>query len=172
LPITEQHTQECLSIAHIQAIAGAAGYIAECQPPLDYGVDGHFHSVRRRGNRLVAEGFPLDFQLKATINWQREGDYIVYDLDATAFNDIVTRSPAETTLILILLCLPEDRDKWLRIDNGVSELRNCCYWHIPDGPETTNTSKRRVRIPADQVLTPATLEELMEEERDRRIAQQ
>lgn len=171
MPITEQHTEECLSIAHIQAIAGAAGYIAECRPPLDYGVDGRFHSVQRRGNRFVAEGFPLDFQLKASINWHRDADFIVYDLDATAFNDIVSRSAAETTLILILLCLPNDRSTWLRVNQDVSELRNCCYWHVPDGPETENTTSRRIRIPVDQILTPKTLEALMVEERNRRIAQ-
>lgn len=173
MPITEQHTEERLSIAHVQAIAGVAGYLAEFDPPLDYGVDGHFHPVRRRGNKFVAEGIPLDFQLKATINWSHaeDDDSIVYDLAADAYNNIVSRSPAETTLILILLCLPADCDHWLSADHDVTTLKNCCYWYLPDGPETDNTATKRIFIPRSQILTPAALEHLMGEERERRYAQ-
>lgn len=171
MPITEQHTEERLSIAHVQAIAGVAGYLAAFDPPLDYGVDGHFHPVRRIGNRFVAEGIPLDFQLKATVNWSISDDSIAYDLAATAYNNIVSRSPAETTLILILLCLPTDRDHWLSANHGVTELRNCCYWYLPDGPVTENTSTQRVFIPRSQIFTPTALEHLMEEERERRYSQ-
>jgi hypothetical protein len=171
LPITQQHTEERLSIAHVQAIAGVAGYLAEFDPPLDYGTDGHFHPVRLRGNKFVAEGIPLDFQLKATINWSRTDDFIVYDLNADAFNNIVSRSPAETTLILILLCLPTNSNQWFSAGTEVTELRNCCYWYLPDGPETQNTATQRIYIPISQILTPTGLEDLMEEERERRYSQ-
>jgi hypothetical protein len=171
LPITQQHTEERLSIAHVQAIAGVAGYLAEFDPPLDYGVDGHFYPVRRRGNRFIAEGIPLDFQLKATVNWSSSNDCIVYDLAADAYNNIISRSAAETTLILILLCLPSDQNQWLSASHQVTEIRNCCYWYLPEGQLTENTTSQRIYIPTNQILTPGSLEDLMLEERDRRYSQ-
>lgn len=39
--LTREHTQECLSIAHVQAIAGRAGVKAVFNGFHDYGVDGY-----------------------------------------------------------------------------------------------------------------------------------
>jgi hypothetical protein len=64
LPITEQHTEESLCFAHIYALAGIAG-VNYSIDKYDYGIDGHFVTVVRRGSRLVDSGFALDFQAKA-----------------------------------------------------------------------------------------------------------
>lgn len=171
LPITIQHTEESLSVAHVHALAGMAGFIANVGRPFDYGVDGSFHPVARRGNRFTETGFPLDFQLKATINWELVDQEIVYDLDADTYNDIVSRSSAETTKLLILLCLPPNSADWHAADQDATTLRNCCYWFLPEGTLTPNTATKRIFIPVENLLTPAVLEELMTEERERRQAQ-
>ena len=67
MPITEQHTEESLCLAHIYALAGVAGVNYGIRKGYDYGVDGQFNEVITRGTRRVDSGFPLDFQAKATI---------------------------------------------------------------------------------------------------------
>jgi hypothetical protein len=72
-------------------------------------------------------GPPLDFQAKSTVNWELADDKIVYDLEAKTFNDIVSRTSSETTLILILLCLPKDQSGWHAASSSETILRHCCY---------------------------------------------
>jgi hypothetical protein len=75
----------------------------------DYGLDGHFAPVVIRDRRRVTSGHPLDFQAKASINWELVDEEVVYDLEAQTYNDLVSRSLSETTCILILLCLPRNQ---------------------------------------------------------------
>jgi len=170
LPITEQHTEESLCFAHIYALAGIAGVNYSAQR-YDYGVDGQFSAVVRRGKRLVDSGFPLDFQAKATVDWKLIDGNIVYDLEAKTYNDFVSRQADSTTMILILLCLPRDRNSWHATSCDQTILRHCCYWHIVTGELTLNTTKKRIYIPAAQLLTPAALNNLLTLERERRRGQ-
>jgi len=125
LPITVQHTQESLCMSHIYALAGMAGVNYKVDR-YDYGVDGQFTPVTVRGNRRVNSGFPLDFQAKASFDWERRNGCIVYDLEAKNYNDIASRTPEETTLILILLCLPRDRAEWHVAEEAGTTLKHCC----------------------------------------------
>jgi hypothetical protein len=168
LSITVQHTQEILCMCHIYALAGVAGVNYALKPAYDYGVDGCFTPVTVRGNERVQGGVSLDFQAKATINWTVAQDDIVYDLDARAYNNIVSRGPEDTTLILILLCLPGAPDAWHGASADETVLRHCCYWHIFSGEMTENSSTKRIRIPTKNPLTPTSLLTLMEMEKRRR----
>src|SRR6185437_8663917 len=109
MSLTLQHTQETLCMCHIYAVAGMAGINFSINHKFDYGVDGEFRPVIERGNRLVMSGFSLDFQAKATVNWTLSNGNIVYDLEAKTYNDIVSRTSEETSLVLILLCLPKEQ---------------------------------------------------------------
>lgn len=169
MSITIQHTQENLCRAHIQAVAAIAGVNVWLNPGQDYGVDGQFDPVTIRGNRRVTTGFMLPFQAKATFTWERANGCIVYDLEAKAFNDMVMRSQEESTLLLVLLCLPRDASDWHFVDHNSTIISHCCYWHVLDGDITTNTSTKRIYIPEDQLLNPTALSELLEAERARRL---
>mgnify|MGYP005821389005 CR=1 FL=1 len=171
MPITEQHTEESLCLAHIYALAGVAGVNYGIRKVYDYGVDGQFNTVVSRGNRKVDSGFPLDFQAKATVDWELSDGHIVYDLEAKTYNDMVERSEAETTLMLILLCLPRNRAAWHGTSTQETIMRHCCYWHILEGGVTSNTSTKRIFIPQSQVLTPDVLNQLLAAERLRREGQ-
>lgn len=138
---------------------------------IDYGVDGQFTPVAVRNNRRVNSGYPLDFQAKATVDWEQNNGNIVYDLEAKTYNDIVSRTPAETTLILILLCLPRDQAAWHVAESAATTLRNCCYWHSFNGALTNNTRTQRIFVPTQNLLTPIVLNELIEKERRRRQRQ-
>lgn len=171
MPITEQHTEESLCFAHIYALAGVAGVNHSAKKTYDYGVDGQFTTVVNRGNRRIDTGFPLDFQAKATVNWELVDGKIVYDLEAKTYNDLVSRTPAESSMILILLCLPKDRTEWHRATCDETIMRHCCYWHAIVGELTSNTSRKRIYVPSENLLTPVSLNQLLAGERARRESQ-
>lgn len=172
LSITIQHTQEKLCFAHIYALAGVAG-VNHTTNAHDYGVDGQFTEVKLRPNGgKTNSGYPLDFQAKASIDWELKDDRIVYDLEAKTYDDMVTREPSETTLMLILLCLPKTQAEWHMMTEDATTLRRCCYWHIePPGPPCGNASTKRIYIPTNQLLTPDMLRQLLAGERQRRLSQ-
>ncbi len=167
MSITIQHTEESLCLAHIYALAGMAG-VNYAVDRYDYGVDGRFIPVTIRNGRRVNSGFPLDFQAKATVNWERRDGCIVYDLEAKTYNDIVSRTADETTLILVLLCLPKEQATWHTVEEATTTLRNCCYWHGFTGTLTDNTERKRIFIPVENRLTPDVLKDLLGMEKARR----
>jgi hypothetical protein len=171
LSITVQHIQESLCMAHIYAVAGMAGVNHDYRPAHDYGVDGQFDPVIIRGNRRVVSGHPLAFQAKATINWERVGDKIVYDLEAKTYDDIVSRDASQVTMLLVLLCLPKDQAEWHQTSSDATLIRNCCYWEILRGEPCGNASTKRVFIPDTNLLTPDALRELLAAEKTRRETQ-
>jgi hypothetical protein len=134
----------------------------------DYGVDGQFNTVVERRGRKVDSGVPLDFQAKASTNWERRGNCIVFDLEAKTYNDIVSSTPDETTMILIVLCLPPDQASWHVVAEEATMMRNCCYWHLLTGEATENESRKRILIPVGNQLTPQALKDLLALEKARR----
>jgi hypothetical protein len=76
--LPQQTIEALLSLAHVQAIAGRAG-ISVSYFDVDYGFDGTFRSIKSRGARLVTQGLAVDFQLKASINYLIEPEFVVYD---------------------------------------------------------------------------------------------
>ena len=161
--LTEQHTAEALSRAYVQAVAGKAG-VNLSFPLHDYGIDGAFRPIHIVGGRRVESGFSLDFQLKASKNWTINENHVVYDLEAKTYNDLVLRRSSGTVVpcILILLCLPEDPQEWLDLNEERLLLRKCCYWEHLKGDPTENTQTVRIRIPAVQLLSPESLLILLE----------
>ena len=169
--ITVQHIQESLCLAHIYAVAGMAGVAHSLRNVHDYGVDGQFDPVIIRHGRRVVSGHPLAFQAKATINWELVEGEIVYDLEAKTYDDIVSRTDSEITMVLILLCMPKEQADWHITTPDATTIRHCCYWAILGGDPCGNASKKRIRIPATNLLTPDSLRELMEAEKVRRETQ-
>jgi hypothetical protein len=170
--ITVEHTKENLCAAHVYAICASAGVLLGNAHVHDYGVDGVFNNVIHRGARRVVSGFPLDFQMKSTINWEMKDDHVIYDLESKTYNDIVSRSDAETTLMLVLLCLPKDCAEWHSVTAEYTTLRNCCFYHTFQGaPVTNENSTKRIKIPAAQLLTSESLIQLLAAEKSRRERQ-
>lgn len=166
--LTKQHTQECLSIAYVHALAGKAGVNVNIGETHDYGVDGMFRRIAERAGRRVATGTAVDFQLKASTDWAVEGPDIVYDLEAKAYNDLVTRQHG-IGFILILLCLPATDEDWLIGTEEAMILRNCCYWYRPEGPPVPNVRTKRIRIPRANLLTVNSIREILEDARNREL---
>lgn len=168
--ITENHTQECLSLAFVHALTGVAGVNLQVRDRRhDYGIDGTFRPVTD-GTRHVENGFPVDFQLKSTINWEFVEDHIVYDVEAKTYNDLVGREPGSIPCILILLCLPKASNEWLVGTETELVLRNCCYWIQLTGTKTDNTSTKRIHIPRKNLLSVAGIREILKTERARWVS--
>jgi hypothetical protein len=172
VPITVEHTKENLCAAHVYAICASAGVLLGNAHVHDYGVDGVFNTVVHRRARRVVSGFPLDFQAKSTVNWKVKDGYVVYDLESKTYNDIVSRSDAETTLMLVLLCLPKDCSGWHSVTAEYTTLRNCCFYHTFQGTVVENEhSTKRIKIPVAQLLTAESLTQLLAAEKSRREKQ-
>jgi hypothetical protein len=167
--ITLQHTEECISLAYVHALTGRAGVSLSAQRVHDYGIDGTFRAIKALGSRRVESGYAVDFQMKATINWEHQDANVMYDLEAKTYNDLVQREVEATPCILILLCLPPNHDDWIDADERRMVLKHCCYWTKLQGEATPNTSTKRIRIPRTNTLTSTVITQILNAERDRRV---
>lgn len=159
--IPSQFKEEYMMQAFIQAIASHAGLSVEFRKK-DFGIDGSFHKVVHFGSRYIETGMPLDFQLKATKNWIDEGNKVAYDMQAVSYNDFIYRhAEACTPLRLILLCLPENEALWLQTSTEYLQLRHCCFYHSINGDITENIGSIRIRIPKENLVTPDSLNNLV-----------
>ncbi|OSQ32259.1 DUF4365 domain-containing protein [Thalassospira sp. MCCC 1A03138] len=173
---TEEHTKESLSRAYVSIVAGMAGIIIS-KPDHDYGVDGTFAPVKGTVDdgdskeRFLKGACKIDYQLKATTVWSYDNEKkeVIYDLEAKTYNDIVNRSSDDQPLILILMCLPKDKEKWLDISSEELILRNCCFWWLSSGNKTKNRGKVRIRIPESNILNVDAIKNLLDKERVRRM---
>ncbi len=157
--LPQQTVEELLSLAHVQAIAGQAG-VSMSYFDLDYGFDGTFRSICARGSRLVTQGLAVDFQLKASVNYLVEAEYIVYDLEVKNYNDLIDRrlSSSGIPCILLLKTLPTSRDAWLTADEDALVLGGGCYWAYLDGELSPNSKTVRIRISRQQLFLPESLQ--------------
>ena len=165
--LTKPHIKERLSMAYVDAVAGRAG-INVARELHDYGVDGTFQAVVETPFGFSPTGFTVQYQLKATVNWTAQNGAIVYDLEAKAHAEMVTRDRSAAPMVLIVMCLPRDERQWLRHRETLLVLRNCCYWlWLPGGASpSTNTSTVRVRLPRSNLLTTDSLTGILERARD------
>lgn len=167
--ITQQHTQEAISLAFVHAVSGAAGVNCEVGRVFDYGLDGSFRPVIIRNNRRVESGFPLDFQLKCSWNWSVTGDAINYQLRSKNYNDLVSREPQGVGALLIVMCIPKEQSLWVDITEDRLQLQKCSYFTILHGdPVANEDSTKMVTLPRANVLTPSNLLQALHDERMRR----
>lgn len=164
--ITEEHCKEKLNRSFVLAIGSMAGLMVGFYPD-EYGIDGYFKEVKERNGRRCMSGAHLDYQLKATENWKIRNDYIVYNLESKTYNDLVDtyNDPYDhCPLILILLCLPNEKKSWLTANTESLIMKNCCYWFcIDDSYEhKNNKSSVTIRIPSSNLLNPESIVFLMD----------
>jgi Domain of unknown function (DUF4365) len=163
----QQIIEELLSVAHVQAVAARAG-VSISNFDKDFGVDGTFRQITAIGTRRFTSGYALDFQLKASINYVLESEYIVYDLEVKTYNDLVYRriSSDATPCILILKVLSSDSEQWLTTTEAGLFLGGACYWEYVKGELSQNKQSVRIRIPKKQDFSPESLLNLMTSARE------
>ncbi|CAK8717983.1 MAG: protein of unknown function (DUF4365) [Candidatus Electronema aureum] len=108
-------------------------------------------------------GPSFDCQLKATINWTEDNNFISYDLDAEYYNKLLYRKEKSSIpCLLVVMCLPRDKNEWIQVSEQQLIIKKCCYYYSVNGEPTENSSTKRVRIPKSQLLTPSAVQSLME----------
>lgn len=162
--MTDQHKEEALSRAFVQAIAARAGANVSIRD-FDYGIDGSFHEIAVIGSQRIEAGVTIHYQLKASKNCKVNVTDVIYDLDAGAYNRIVAiRNKSTVPCILLLLYLPSDPTQWFEICEDYLQLRKCCYWMIwQKTVPTANSQSERIHIPRNQHFTPETLNTLFQQ---------
>jgi hypothetical protein len=159
--MTDQHIEEELSISYVSAVVAFAGRSYQTIAR-DYGVDGAIRQIDQYNGKFIDIGTIFECQLKATINWSEKGNEILYDMEADAYNKLIYKNSKSTVpCILILLCLPKDKAKWLQVDPHQLAIKECCYYQKIEGDPTVNTSKVRVKISKDNKFNQSGIETLI-----------
>ncbi|WP_157174386.1 DUF4365 domain-containing protein [Thiocystis violascens] len=161
LPI--QSIEELISVSYVSAIIARSGFAPNAISS-DFGIDLEVRHIANHGNKRIDLGTILELQLKASVNWQLEGDCVVYDMDVDAYNRLVfRRENSSRPCALVLCCLPKDETAWMHVCEDELKIKKCCYYFFINGVESSNASRKRLRIPRNQLLTPESLHQLKDE---------
>jgi hypothetical protein len=167
--MTEEHIKESISLRYVELLAAFNGFKTSSSYP-DYGTDLKIEEVDYRienEKKIYSEtGRELKIQFKATTEKGivDEKETLKYDLDSVTFNTLIDRKDKGRPLILILFILPIDKSEWLNISDNELIARKCAYWYFPNRSEqkTVNTTKKRIEISKNNIITNETLNQLFE----------
>ena len=142
--VSTNFIQEELSFAYVRAVIFRAGFNLTL-PVLDlFGVDGTVVSMASGINRV-------DFQLKATTNYQVSGNNILYDLRVEDYNRLIRED--DLPRVLILYIMPTDAAQLLIQSRNELSLRECAFWvNLMGMRPSRNVSTVRVSVPTDNVF--------------------
>ena len=161
--MTEAHTKELISRAYVNALAARVG-MTVANASLDYGFDGTFKDIEydEETNEYGETGFGIDFQLKATINASPNNGVIKYNLEVKNYHKLI-KTQVGTPRILIVYCMPREKERWLIVNSEETLFRRCAWWCSLKGyPEVKNKERVVIDIPLNQQLTPEVLAQLMQ----------
>ena len=159
--IPMQHTEEVLSVAYVKSIVSHFGHTYSTIDS-DYGTDGCVRNIKQtEENKFIDLGTKFDCQIKATTDWELKNETIVYDMKVDAYNRLILRNnEAYIPCLLILLCLPKEKDRWVSVVPTSFQIRNCCYYAYLFGDLTTNSDWKRIFIPTKNIFNSENLEVL------------
>jgi len=156
-----QSIEESISVSWVGAIVSRAGATFDIVSQ-DYGVDLTVRRVDSIGGKRMDMGGVFDCQLKATINWGKDDDFVIYDLDSETYNKLLYRKDNSCIpCFLVVMCLPKDKKDWICVSEESLTIKKCCYYFSVEGKPTKNKSTIRVKIPRKQLLTPSTIKDLI-----------
>ena len=161
MAIPIQSIEELINMSYVSAVVSYAGATYDI-PIKDYGVDMTVRKIDSIDGQRMDMGSIFDCQLKATINWDEDEEYIIYDLDVATYNKLLHRKKHSCTpCFLIVMCLPKKKKDWLQVSDESLTIKKCCYYYLVNGKPTENKSTIRVRIPRKQKLTPTSVNDLI-----------
>jgi len=167
--MTIENIKEAVSIKYIETIACYKGFKTSSIYP-DHGTDLFIHEVEPRNengrHRYVDTGRVLQLQLKATTEGGVEfrAGNIIYDLDATTFNDLIERRNNNRPLILILFILPPEYPDWLTLNTDQLVVKKCSYYYLPEPGDlpTENVATKRIEIDRRNIISIDSFTDLMQ----------
>jgi hypothetical protein len=150
--LTENGIKEEISLAYVLAVAATKGFSTEITRVDSDSIDA---TIRYNGmldpvsSTLYSPEIKL--QLKATSNPTLRGDHIHFVLPLKNYNDLKARSG--TPRLLVVLCLTEEKEDWLKHSPDALVLKN--------SPDTDNTTSVTVEIPLSNLFSPELVHDLM-----------
>lgn len=159
----ESMIKEDLSLSYICAISSFAGILCNVHKHDSDGTDLVLSKdLKFKNNKQFNASIRV--QLKATSSssqYHMDEEFVFYRLKAKNFNDLCR--PATTPMILALLILPEDKDRWIRWSIEELLIHATMYWKSFDGEKPSdNTGTVTVKINKQNVLNVQTIETLLE----------
>jgi hypothetical protein len=113
------------------------------------------------GRRRIESGFRIDFQAKSTTLAHLDPDSLRYDLEVTAYESL-RYADAGCPRYLVVLVLPFDEKLWLEQSEEALVLRQAAYWlSLRGASPRKNRRSIRVELPRANLLTPRSLQEMM-----------
>jgi hypothetical protein len=158
--LTENKIKEEISLAYVLAVAATKGFSTEITRVDSDSIDA---TIRYNGyldpdSSLYSPEIKL--QLKATSNPNLREEYIHFPLPLKNYNDLKARSG--TPRLLVVLCLTEEKENWLKHSPDELVLQKCAYFlNLKDYPETENDSSVTVKIPLANLFSPELVYDLM-----------
>ncbi len=154
---------EQFSIAYISALAAKTGCNISEPRVDDDSIDISLQKKYERSPRGR-----LDLQLKAHGTDPFENDMFSFSLKKKNYDDL--RIDETVPRLLVVVCMPKDIESWLAHSEDQLLLRRCAYWYSLTGfPESENETSVTLQIPRSNLLSPASLEELMHKSRGEAI---
>ncbi|MCU0549313.1 MAG: DUF4365 domain-containing protein [Leptolyngbya sp. Prado105] len=154
--------QEEFSYAYLDAIAAVAGYALQVKGrALDNaGID---ISVEVPGEigRVLSPRFDAQVKCISDSSIIRD-EFVHYALAVHNYRRLIHPNPSCHQL-LILVFVPRDTANWLDITEDQTLLKKCAYWiSLKGAPPTQNTETITVQVPRKNLLTPNTLQTIMQ----------
>lgn len=155
--------KERLSVGVVTLVAARAG----CRV---MGNDVDRDSIDVTIRPVQGEPVCIDAQLKGSSSLSREEDHLIFDLPINNYNDLRSEIVGNAR-ILIVLDLHNDDENWLEVGNDFLRSQNRAYWvDLYGQPFSTNTTRKRIRIPLNQPFTPDSLRDIMQRRFDNIVA--
>ena len=156
--LSKADKEEELSRIYARAVAAGAGYVTSVP---EYDRDGVDLQIRAGGHMRPA----IDLQLKATINLEGKGEeHFRYPLPVRNFD--LLRQDTQTPRLLVVLALPKQEDRWLKLTARKMVLRRCAYWAtLRRHPKTLNRRTITVSLSKRNLFDVTGLRGLMEQAR-------
>lgn len=129
--LLDNNIKENLSFAYVKIIASMTGRVF-AERLQDFGIDGQIVEIQYHDNQISEIGINLDVQIKSTSDFDVRDNFIIYKLRNKNYNDLASNI-AITPRILVLFCIPKDKQEWIFQNHDLLELRKCTYWYSLKG---------------------------------------
>ncbi|PXW18042.1 uncharacterized protein DUF4365 [Chryseobacterium sp. CBTAP 102] len=160
--LTENKIKEELNLAYVLSVAASKKFATEITRVDSDSVDATITYNGYLSTDSILHSPEIKLQLKATsgANIDNVNNEIVFPLPIKNYNDL--RLPSTCPRLLVIMCLPEDSEDWLRHSDNELVIKKCCHYLNLNGfPESPNISTVTVRVPLANTFSPDSIHELM-----------
>ena len=158
--LTENKIKEEINLAYVLAVAATKSFSTEITRVDADSVDASIQYNGKLSDASTLYSPEIKLQLKATSIANIVGSNIHFPLPVKNYNDLKARTA--TPRFLVVLCLSELKDDWLKHSADELVLKKCAYYlNLKGLPETTNETTVTVHIPLTNIFSPDALYDLM-----------